>query len=102
MDYVVKQVLAAWGDSSIESCKSEKPEDASMLVVEDDETTSNSLFSLIPRSNDKEKHKVTPFIIIQNLNDYTPTKLRKLENILNYSLRELTIHKDLIEKKVKK
>lgn len=37
-NYIVKQALATWRHSSNESDKSDKPEEASILAVADDET----------------------------------------------------------------
>ena len=52
-DYAIKQALAAWGDSSNESDKAEKPKDVSMLVLEECEVTYDSFFSLIENIEDE-------------------------------------------------
>lgn len=43
VDHVVKQVLTTWGDSSSESDKSEHPEYAFMLAVEEGDTILNCI-----------------------------------------------------------
>lgn len=100
IDYVVKQALAARGDTSSELNESKKPKYTSMMALEGSENTYNSLFALMARLDDEEEDAVTHLTIKQNLNDYTPKKLRKLANILIDSLCDLTIKKDLLEDKV--
>lgn len=54
VDYVVKKLLAAWGDSSSESGDSDCPEDASMLVIQDEANMFDEMFSLMDKSYDED------------------------------------------------
>ena len=46
-DYVVKKALAAWGDSSCDSEDSDEPNDASMMVVHDEDNIFNEMFAFM-------------------------------------------------------
>ena len=59
-DYVVKKALVSWGYSSSESKDFEKPNDASMVVVHDEENVFNEMFSFMAQSNQKDdEDKIT-------------------------------------------
>ncbi|XP_070045152.1 uncharacterized protein [Nicotiana tomentosiformis] len=51
---VIKQALAAWGDSSSESKKENDHGDSSMMVVESEATEYDSIFALMTQSDDDE------------------------------------------------
>ncbi|XP_070051363.1 uncharacterized protein [Nicotiana tomentosiformis] len=53
-DNVVKQALAAWGESSSESEKENDHGDSSMMAVESEATEYDSIFSLMDQSDDDE------------------------------------------------
>lgn len=95
VDYMVKQSLAVWGDSSSESDESKNPEEAFMLDVEDGKIGYNSLFALMAKSNYKEEEEVTLFNISQNLSNYTSKKLKKLVSVPIDSFCDLTAEKYL-------
>ncbi|XP_070018185.1 uncharacterized protein [Nicotiana sylvestris] len=53
-DNVVKQALAAWGDSSSESEEENDHDDSSMMAVESEATEYDSIFALMAQSDDDE------------------------------------------------
>ncbi|XP_047270374.1 uncharacterized protein LOC124899517 [Capsicum annuum] len=57
-DYVVKQDLVVWGDSSSETEKGEKLKDVSMLRVEDENITFDYLFALMENTEDEEENEI--------------------------------------------
>ncbi|XP_049397267.1 uncharacterized protein LOC125861400 [Solanum stenotomum] len=95
VEYVVNKALIVWGDSSSESEESECPDDASMMVVKDDENVSDGLFALMAKSDSEEdKQKVTLLDLKQNLNTYFVRMLRNLADVLIDSVIKLTAEKD--------
>lgn len=62
------------GDSSSESDKSKHPEDALVMVVEEDDIIFNSNFSVMAKLDNAEE--ATLLDIKQNLNDYSLQKLK--------------------------
>ena len=66
---MVKKDLAAWGDSSSDSEDSNEPNDASVVVVYDEDNIFNEIFALMAQSDDEDKEdKVTLLNFKQNLN----------------------------------
>ncbi|XP_055821824.1 uncharacterized protein LOC129890275 [Solanum dulcamara] len=57
-DLVVKKTLGVLKNSSSESEESEYPEDASMLVMKDDDKLFNTFFSFMEKSDDKAEEEV--------------------------------------------
>ncbi|XP_070045987.1 uncharacterized protein [Nicotiana tomentosiformis] len=53
-DNVVKQALAAWGDSSSESGEDDEQGDTSMMAVESEAAEYDSIFALMAKSDDDE------------------------------------------------
>nr|XP_016442683.1 PREDICTED: kinesin-related protein 4-like [Nicotiana tabacum] len=68
-DNVVKQALAAWGDSSSESGEDDNKGDISMMAVESEATEYDSIFTLMAQSDDDE-------------DDDEDEKLISLDNVL--------------------
>ncbi|KAH0689668.1 hypothetical protein KY289_017026 [Solanum tuberosum] len=96
VDYVVNDALAAWGDSSSDSKKSEHPKDTSMLAVKDYEDMFDATFDFMEKSDDQEaEEEVTLFDLKQNLHVYCVKNLRSLAVVLIDSIIELTTEKDL-------
>ncbi|XP_049372851.1 uncharacterized protein LOC125837822 [Solanum verrucosum] len=95
VEYVVNKALIVWGDSSSESEESECPDDASMMVVKDDENVFDGLFALMAKSDSEEdKQKVTLLDLKQNLNTYFVRMLRNVADVLIDSVIKLTAEKD--------
>ncbi|XP_070019386.1 uncharacterized protein [Nicotiana sylvestris] len=69
-DNIVKQDLAAWGDSSRESERELDAENSSMMAVEIEATKYDSLFALMDQD------------VQRNLKSYSSKKLRSLANVL--------------------
>lgn len=57
----MKKTLAIWGDSSSESKKSECPNDASILVVQDDVDIFDGLFVLMEKLDDEDNEEKITF-----------------------------------------
>ncbi|XP_070004501.1 uncharacterized protein [Nicotiana sylvestris] len=84
-DNVVKQALAAWGDSSSESEVETDTGDSSMMAVESEENEYDSTFALMAQSDDDEdddNSKVNFRDVQRNLKSYTSKKLISLSNVL--------------------
>ncbi|KAH0645174.1 hypothetical protein KY284_033058 [Solanum tuberosum] len=56
-DYVVKKALVVWKDSSSESEESKCPDDASMLVAQDDANIFDGMFALMVKSDDEDEEE---------------------------------------------
>ncbi|XP_070035578.1 uncharacterized protein [Nicotiana tomentosiformis] len=85
-DNVVKQALAAWGDSSSESREDDGQGDSSMMAVESEAAEYNSIFALMAQSNDDgdddDDDEVNLLDVQRNLKYYSQKKLISLENVL--------------------
>nr|XP_009761306.1 PREDICTED: uncharacterized protein LOC104213489 [Nicotiana sylvestris] len=85
-DNVVKQALAAWGDSSSESEEDDDQADISMMAVESEAAVYDSIFSLMAKSdnneNDDDDDEVNFLDVQRNIKSYSPKKLISLANIL--------------------
>lgn len=83
-DNVVKEALAAWGDSSSESEGDDDQGDTSMMVVESESTEYDSIFALMSKSDDEEDNddEVNFLEVQRNLKTYSQKKLVSLANIL--------------------
>nr|XP_009797905.1 PREDICTED: uncharacterized protein LOC104244226 [Nicotiana sylvestris] len=87
-DNIVKQALAAWGDSSSESEGVDEQGDISMMAVESESTEYDSIFALMEKSDDDDD-KVNFLDVQRNLKSYSQKKLISLANVLidtNYNL----------------
>ena len=74
-DYVVKKALAARGDSSSDSADPDEPNDLSMVVVHEEETIFNEMFSFISHlENEDDDKKVTHLGMKHDLNTYSLKK----------------------------
>ena len=51
---MVKKDLAAWGDSSSDSKDSNEPNDASVVVVYDEDNIFNEIFAFMAQSDDED------------------------------------------------
>ncbi|XP_015167052.1 uncharacterized protein [Solanum tuberosum] len=91
-DQLVKKALDVWGNASSESEEEiDSPEDVMMMVVEDDETVYNSIFSLMEKSDDEEDlNEVTLFYLKDDLDTLSIKRLRKLVALLIDSVDKLT------------
>lgn len=56
-DYVVKQALAAWGDSSNDSNELEHPKDTSMMAMEEHDNIYSFIFSFYGKNQMMMKMK---------------------------------------------
>ncbi|XP_070042464.1 uncharacterized protein [Nicotiana tomentosiformis] len=82
---VVKQALAAWGDSSSESGEDDAQGDTSVMVVESKTADYDSIFALMAKSNDDENNdddEVNFLDVQRNMKSYSQKKLISLVNIL--------------------
>ncbi|XP_070016967.1 uncharacterized protein [Nicotiana sylvestris] len=85
-DNIVKQALAAWGDSSSESERESDVENSSMIVLETEATKYDSLFALMAQSYDDDEEDEDDEVnfrdVQRNLKSYSSKKLRSLSNVL--------------------
>ncbi|XP_070043044.1 uncharacterized protein [Nicotiana tomentosiformis] len=85
-DNVVKQALAAWGDSSSKSEEDDDQGDSSMMAVESEAVEYDSIFALMAQSDndedDDDDDEVNFLDVQRNLKSYSPKKLMFLANIL--------------------
>ncbi|XP_070020918.1 COP1-interactive protein 1-like [Nicotiana sylvestris] len=99
-DNVVKQVLAAWGDSSSESKEDDDQGNISMMVVENEAAKHDSIFALMAQSDDDgddgDDDEVNFLDVQRNLKSYSPKKLMSLANILIDSYHCLINDKDAL------
>ncbi|XP_070054038.1 uncharacterized protein [Nicotiana tomentosiformis] len=99
-DNVVKQALAAWGDSSSESEEDDDQGDSSMMAVESEAAEYDSIFALMAKSEDDEddddNDEVNFLDVQRNLKSYSPKKLISLANILIDAYRSLINDKDAL------
>ncbi|XP_070049914.1 uncharacterized protein [Nicotiana tomentosiformis] len=98
-DNVVKQALAAWGDSSSESEEENTVGDSSMLAVESEATEYDSIFALIAQSDDNEdddNDDVNFRDVQRNLKSYSPKKLMSLATVLIDAYHILVSDKDAL------
>ncbi|XP_070048926.1 uncharacterized protein [Nicotiana tomentosiformis] len=79
---VVKQDLAACGDSSNESGEDDELGDTSMMAVESEATEYDSIFALMAKSNDDDDDEVHFLDVQKNLKSYSQKKLISLDNVL--------------------
>ncbi|XP_070044856.1 uncharacterized protein [Nicotiana tomentosiformis] len=82
---VVKQPLAAWGDSSNKFEEENDHDDSSMMAVESEPTEYDSIFALMAQSDDDEYDDDDEIIFLdvqRNLKSYSPKKLMSLANVL--------------------
>ncbi|XP_070032832.1 intracellular protein transport protein USO1-like [Nicotiana tomentosiformis] len=98
-DNVVKQVLAAWGDSSSESEEENDAGDSSMLEVESEANEYDSIFGLMAQSDDDEddeNDEVNFRDVQRNLKSYSPKTLLPLANLLIDVYHSLVSDKDAL------
>ncbi|XP_070022221.1 uncharacterized protein [Nicotiana sylvestris] len=86
-DNVVKQALAAWGDSSSKYEEENNHGDSSMMAVESEATEYDSIFALIAQSDDDDDEdgdddEVNFLDVQRNLKSYSPKKLMSFTNVL--------------------
>nr|XP_016492249.1 PREDICTED: uncharacterized protein LOC107811770 [Nicotiana tabacum] len=83
-DNIVRQALAAWGDSSSESGKYDEPGNNSMMAVESESIEYDSIFALMAQSDDEDNddYEVNFLDVQGNLKSYSPKKLMSLANVL--------------------
>ncbi|XP_070040858.1 intracellular protein transport protein USO1-like [Nicotiana tomentosiformis] len=96
---VVKQALAAWGDSSSESEEENDHGDSSMMAVESEATEYDSIFALMAQFDDDEDDdddEVNFLDIQRNLKSYSPKKLMSLANVLINAYHSLINDKDAL------
>ncbi|XP_070004852.1 uncharacterized protein [Nicotiana sylvestris] len=85
VDNVVKQALAAWGDSSSESEEEPNAESNSMMAVQNEAKEFDSFFVLTAQSDENEEvdnDEVTFRDVQRNLKSYSSKKLMSLANVL--------------------
>ncbi|XP_070005005.1 structural maintenance of chromosomes protein 3-like [Nicotiana sylvestris] len=86
VDNIVKQALAAWGDSSSESESEPDEENSSMMVVDTEAMKYDLLFALMAQSNDDDEEDEDDEVnfrdVQRNLKSYSSKKLRSLSNVL--------------------
>ncbi|XP_070007944.1 uncharacterized protein [Nicotiana sylvestris] len=98
-DNVVKQALAAWGDSSNESDEENDASDSSIMVVEGEANKYDSIFSLMAQSDndeDDDNDEVNFKDVQRNLKSHSPTKLMSLANALIDVYHSLVDDKDAL------
>ncbi|XP_070013569.1 uncharacterized protein [Nicotiana sylvestris] len=98
-DNVVKQALAAWGDSSSESEEETDVVDSSMMAVESEENEYDSIFALMAQSDDDEddnNSEVNFRDVQRNLKSYSPKKLMSLASVLIDAYHTLMDDKDAL------
>ncbi|XP_070012287.1 intracellular protein transport protein USO1-like [Nicotiana sylvestris] len=98
-DNVVKQALAAWGDSSGESEGEPDAENSSIVAVETKAMKYDSLFALMAPSDDDEEdenNEVNFRDVQRNLKSYSSKKLRSLENVLIDAYYSLINDKEIL------
>ncbi|XP_075100934.1 uncharacterized protein LOC142176685 [Nicotiana tabacum] len=98
-DNVVKQALAAWGDSSSESEDETNIGDNSMMAVKSEENEYDSIFALMAQSDDDEdddNSEVNFKDIQRNLKSYSPKKLMSLTSVLIDAYHSLVDDKDAL------
>ncbi|XP_070014264.1 uncharacterized protein [Nicotiana sylvestris] len=94
---MMRQALAAWGDSSSESENKPNTCDGSMMAVEGEEIEYDLTFALMAQSNDDEDdgNKEVNFRDVQiNLKSYSPKKLMSLTNVLINAFHSLVEDRD--------
>ncbi|XP_070010552.1 intracellular protein transport protein USO1-like [Nicotiana sylvestris] len=95
-DNVVKQALAAWGDSFSEFDEETDTGDSSMMAVESGANEYDSIFALMTQSDDDEDDEVNFRDVQRNLKSYSPKKLMSLENVLIDAYHSLIDDKDAL------
>ncbi|XP_070005858.1 MAR-binding filament-like protein 1 [Nicotiana sylvestris] len=99
-DNIVKQALAAWGDSSSESERELNAENSSMMAVETEAMKYDSLFVLMAQSDDDneedEDDEVNFRDVQRNLKSYYSKKLRSLSNVLIDAYYSLVNDKEIL------
>ncbi|XP_070007642.1 structural maintenance of chromosomes protein 3-like [Nicotiana sylvestris] len=98
-DNVVKQSLAAWGDSSGKSEGGPDAGNSSMMVVENEAKEYDSLFALMDQSDDDEdddNDEVNFRDVQRNLKSYSSKKLMSLANVLIGAYYSLVNDKDAL------
>ncbi|XP_070013011.1 uncharacterized protein [Nicotiana sylvestris] len=84
-DNVVKQALAAWGDSSSESEEKPNAGSISMMAMQNQAKEYDSLFALMAQSDEDEEDdndEVNFRDVQRNLKSYSSNKLMSLANVL--------------------
>ena len=72
---MVKEALAAWGDSSSDSEDPDEPNDLSMVAVHEEETIFNEMFSVMAHTeNEEEDDQVTLLDMKNDLDNYSLKK----------------------------
>ncbi|XP_070014987.1 uncharacterized protein [Nicotiana sylvestris] len=97
-DNVMRQAIAAWGDSSIQSRDDDEPDNNSMIAVESESTKYDSIFALIAQSDDEDDDDddVNFLDFQRNLKSYSPKKLMHLENVLIDAYHSLINDRDVL------
>ncbi|XP_070037107.1 uncharacterized protein [Nicotiana tomentosiformis] len=98
-DNIIKQALAAWGDSSSKSEEDDDHGDSSMMAVKSEATKYDSIFALMALSYDDEDDdddEVNFLDVQRNLKSYSPKKLMSLANMLIDAYHSLINDKDAL------
>ncbi|XP_070017594.1 uncharacterized protein [Nicotiana sylvestris] len=96
-DNVVREALAAWGDSSRKSGEDDEPGNSSMMAVESESTEYDSIFAFMAQSDDEDDDDEVNFLDVQrNLKSYSPKKLMSLENLLIDAYHSLVNDRDVL------
>ncbi|XP_070022282.1 uncharacterized protein [Nicotiana sylvestris] len=101
-DNIVKQSLAAWGDSSSESERESNAKNSSMMALKIEATKYDSLFALMAQSNDDDEEEededdeVNFRDIQRNLKSYSSKKLKSLSNVLIDAYYSLVNDKEIL------
>ncbi|XP_070056178.1 uncharacterized protein [Nicotiana tomentosiformis] len=98
---IIKQALAAWGDSSSEFEEEDDHCDSLMMAVESEATEYDSIFALMAQSDDDDDDdddddEVNFLDVQRNLKSYSPKKLMSLENVLIDAYHNLINDKDAL------
>ncbi|XP_070009019.1 MAR-binding filament-like protein 1 [Nicotiana sylvestris] len=100
VDNVVKQALAAWGDSSTESGEDDEQGDSSMMAVESESAEYDSIFFLMEKTDEDEEDDdgdVVNFLDVQrNLKSYSQKKLISLAKVLTDTYHNLIDEKNML------
>ncbi|XP_070026185.1 uncharacterized protein [Nicotiana sylvestris] len=98
-DNIMKQDLAAWGDSSSKLERESDAKNSSMMAVETEATKYDSLFALMAQSDEDEEDeddKVNFRDVQRNIKSYSSKKLRSLDNVLIDAYYSLDNDKEIL------
>ncbi|XP_070020797.1 intracellular protein transport protein USO1-like [Nicotiana sylvestris] len=99
-DNIVKQIFAAWGDSSSESERELDAENSSMMAVKTEAMKYDSLFVLMAQSDDDDEEDEDDEVnfrnVQRNLKSYSSKKIRSLSNVLIDAYYSLINDKEIL------